>query len=148
MDVTNAANLLLSVLISTVLVIASVPGTSVFVTTVTGLLKRFIPETISGGTISMAVNVVLWVAYTIGLHYAVFTSDQFQNILNVLVTILTAIGGVGATQIVATRVYNQAVAQGVPVLGFQRSPTPLSIAQSAQVRDVSKSSSKAVVNGG
>jgi hypothetical protein len=132
MDTTSAANLLLSILISTVLVIVSLPGTGIFVTTVTGLVKRFIPDTISSGTISFVVNVILWIAYTIGLHYALFTADQFQSLLNVLVTILTAIGGIGGTQIVATRAYNYSVAQNVAVLGFQRSPTPLSVSQKAQ----------------
>jgi hypothetical protein len=138
MDLTSAANLLLSAVISTVMVIVSLPGTSVFVTLVTGLVKRFLPETISGGTIAFSINTLLWVALTVGLKYALFTADQFQNILNVAVVILTAIGGIGGTQILATRAYNYSVAQGVPVLGFQRSPTPLSIAQKAQVADVPK----------
>ena len=146
MDLTSSANLLLSAVISTVLVIVSLPGTATFVTLVTGLLKRIIPETISGGTISFTINVLLWVALTVGLKFALFTADQFQNILNIAVVILTAIGGIGGTQIVATRAYNYSVAFGVPVLGFQRSPTPLSIAQKAQVADVPKTAK--VSNGG
>jgi hypothetical protein len=108
-------------LISLVLVAITFPWASQFVVLATAIIKRFLPETISANAISFAINAALWIIVTVLLHFTSITQDQIQNWVNILATILTAVGGVAATALAATKSYQVYRNQGVPVFGFSRS---------------------------
>ncbi len=88
------------------------------VVALTAIFKRFLPENIGSGVLAIAFQVVVWIAWVIVQHLGF--GDQFGTWINSITTIITAVGGLVGSSFLATKAYNYAVAQNVPLFGTQR----------------------------
>ena len=60
----------------------------------------------------------MWVVYVVSKHFGY--ADQFGSYIGILTTILTAVSGLVLSSYVATKGYEKAAANNVPLLGYQR----------------------------
>ena len=95
-----------------------VPVAAGFVIAATALLKKVLPATVPSGGIAISVQVIVWVVYVVSKHFGY--ADQFGSYIGILTTILTAVSGLVLSSYVATKGYEKAAANNVPLLGYQR----------------------------
>lgn len=95
------------------------PLTAAFVLVLTALLKKLLPESIGAGVIALVLQVLAWVALTAARHFGV--EAQFLTALEAITVILGALIGLVGSSYLATRFYNGAKTENVPLLGDSRS---------------------------
>lgn len=95
--------------------ITFVPGAAALVIALTAILKRYIPT--NPGNIALVLQVIAWVAFILAKHFGY--EPQFQNWMDSLTTIVTGVGGLVLSSMLATKGYISLKRNDVPILGEQ-----------------------------
>ncbi len=102
---------------------AAAIGGSVLVTSIVGIAKMIIPgSVVSGDTLKNIVSVVVWLGYSLAIKFGLGT--QFQNVAAILAPILTSALPLVGVLIGSAKLYLASKEHNVPILGYQRAPTP------------------------
>ena len=107
-------------LIQFVLSVTALPAFAPAVALIVGFVKRLpFLSGVSAGAIHVAIQVVVWVAYTIAIRAGI-GEVQFASVVEALTTILTGIGMIALGTASTQRIYESAKAHNVPVIGTSR----------------------------
>lgn len=111
-DVIKAAGVIL------VTAIVGMFGTSPVTVAIVGLIKKWGPSNWPAPTVSLIVAGILWLILSLARYFGF--GLQFDNIYNLLVTILPPLAGYLGNVLAAPVVYELAHAHNVSILGYAR----------------------------